>query len=96
MNVLRKMLKYAGYYIMTMMAVGFLAPAAVSDLLTSLCGATLSVSMFAAIFQMIVGGDMGKTAGKISEWCLNGTAAVTVIAVIAGIGLDNIAGLFKG
>lgn len=94
MNVLRIMLKYVGYYILIMVLISFFAPTSVREALTLLCGAALSVSMFAAVFQLVVDGQAGVTAQRISAWCLRGTAIIAAIAVIAGIGINNIAKVF--
>lgn len=94
MNVLRVMLKYAGYYILIMILISIFAAASVKGVLGTLCGAALSVSMFAAIIQLISSGSVGEIAQKISTWCFRGAMITTVIVVIAGIGIENIAKIF--
>ena len=96
MNVLRVMMKYVGYYILIMALISIFAAASVRGLLITLCGAALSVSMFAAIIQLLLDGSIGATAQKISAWCLRGTAITTAIVVIAGFGFGNIVNVFAG
>ena len=96
MNVLRVMLKHAGYYILVMVLISVFSALPVRGALTTLCGAALSVSMFAAIMQLLLDGTVGATAQKVSAWCLRGTAITTAIVVIAGIGIGNIAKVFVG
>ena len=96
MNVLRLMLKYVGYYILIMGLLAVFSRSAVRELLRTLCGAALSVSMFASVIQLLLGGSIGTTAEKISSWLLRGTVIITAIVVIAGLGVDNIARLFIG
>ena len=96
MNVLRLMLKYVGYYILIMGLLAVFSRSAVRELLSTLCGAALSVSMFASVIQLLLGGSIGTTAQKISSWLLRGTVIITAIVVIAGLGFDNIARLFSG
>ena len=96
MNVLRVMLKYVGYYILIMTLIAIFASSPIRGLLITLCGAALSVSMFAAIIQLLFDGSIGAVAEKVSAWCLRSTAITTAIVVIAGIGLENIGRLFIG
>lgn len=96
MSVLRVMLKYVGYYILIMVLISIFAGSPIRGLLITLCGAALSVSMFAAIIQLLIDGSIGAAAQKVSAWCLRGTAITTAIVVIAGIGVGNIARLFTG
>lgn len=94
MDVLRIMLKYVGYYILIMALISIFAADAVKGSLSTLCGAALSVSMFAAIIQLLLDGNAGAIAQKVSSWCLRGTVILTGIVVIAGIGVGNIAKVF--
>ena len=96
MGILKVMLKYAGYYILVMVLLSIFAPDTVKTILLTICGAALSVSMFAAVIQLILGegGGVGAVVYKISTWCLRGTIIITAISVIAGIGLGNIAKIF--
>lgn len=96
MNVLRLMLKYVGYYILIMGLLAVFSRSAVKELLSALCGAALSVSMFASVIQLLLGGSIGATAQKAASWLLRGTVVITAIVVIAGLGFDNIARLFIG
>ena len=73
----------------------FFAAASVRGLLITLCGAALSVSMFAAIAQLLLEGSAGATAQKISTWCLRSTAIVIAIVVIGGFGIENIIKVFS-
>lgn len=93
MNVLRVMLRYVGYYVLITVSISFFGAAPARGLLNTVCGAALSVSMFAAIIQLLIDGDIGLAAQKVSAWCLRGTAIITVIVIIAGIGIDKIAKL---
>lgn len=95
MNILRVMTKHVGYYVLMMILVSFFAAASVRGLLITLCGAALSVSMFAAIAQLLLEGNVGATAHKISTWCLRSTAIVTAIVVIGGFGIENIIKVFS-
>lgn len=94
MDVLRVMLKYAGYYIMITASISFFGAVPVRGVLNTVCGAALSVSMFAAIIQLLIDGDIGLAAHRVSAWCLRGTVIITAIVIIAGIGIDKIAKLF--
>ncbi len=96
MNVLRVMLKYVGYYILIMALISIFAGSPIRGWLITLCGAALSVSMFAAIIQLLLDGSVVAAAQKVSAWCLRGTAIVTAIVVIGGIGVGNIAKVFIG
>ncbi len=96
MNVLRVMLKYVGYYVLVMALISFFAASPVKGALLTLCGAALSVSMFAAVIQLLLDGSVGAAAQKVSAWCLRGTVITTAIVVIAGIGIGNIARVFTG
>lgn len=96
MNVLRVMLKYVGYYILIIALISIFASSPVSGALITLCGAALSISMFASIIQLLLDGSVGAAAQKVSAWCLRGTVIVTAIVVIAGIGVGNIAKVFAG
>lgn len=78
-----------------MTIISLFALTGMKDFLFKVCGAALSVSMFAAIFQLIIGGSLGSGAQKISTWCLRGTAIITAIAVIAGYGVRNILSLLN-
>ena len=69
---------------------------AVRELLSTLCGAALSVSMFASVIQLLLGGSIGAAAQRTASWLLRGTVIITAIVVIAGLGFDNIARLFSG
>ena len=94
MNVLRVMLKYVGYYILIMALISIFASSPIRGFLITLCGAALSVSMFASVIQLLISGRIGAAAEKVSAWCLRGTAITTAIVIIAGIGLENIRRLF--
>ncbi len=96
MSVLRVMLKHVGYYVLIMVLVSFFTASPVRGMLVSLCGAALSVSMFATIIQLLLGGSTGYAAQKISAWCLRSTAIITAIVVIGGLGIGNIARVFAG
>ncbi len=96
MNVLRVMLKYVGYYIMIMLLISIFAAASVKGMLGNLCGAALSISMFAAIIQLLFSGSVAEVAQKISTWCFRGTIITTVIVIITGIGIGNIVKIFSG
>lgn len=94
MSVLRVMLKYVGCYILTVTLISIFAAPSMKGVLTTLCGAALSVSMFAAVIQLLLGGSVGTIAQKVSAWSFRGTVIITTIVVIAGIGIDNIAKVF--
>lgn len=94
MNVLRVMLRYVGYYILIMALISMFAGASVRESLITLCGGALSVSMFAAVAQLLLNGRCGSMAQRVSAWCLRGTVITTAIVVITGLGLGNIAKLF--
>lgn len=94
MSVLRLMLKYVGYYILIIVLLAVFSRPAVRELLCTLCGAALSVSMFASVIELLLGGSIGTAARKISSWLLRGTVITTAIVVISGLGFDNIARLF--
>lgn len=96
MRVLRVMLKYVGCYILTMALISIFAGSPIRDILMTLCGAALSVSMFAAIVQLFFGGNIGAMAHNITTWCLHGTIITTVIVIIAKIGFGNIVKVFTG
>ena len=96
MSVLRLMLKYVGYYILVMILLAVFSRPAVRELLSTLCGAALSVSMFASVIQLLLGGSIGAAAQRTASWLLRGTVIITAIVVIAGLGFDNIARLFTG
>ena len=96
MSVLRVMFKYAGYYVLMTALISLFAGPTAKGLLLQLCGAALSVSMFASIIQLLTDGKVGITAEKVSAWCLRGTAIVSAIVVITGIGFGNIIRLFTG
>ena len=95
MSILRVMTKHVGYYVLMMVLISFFAAASVRGLLITLCGAALSVSMFAVIAQLLLEGSAGATAQKISTWCLRSTAIVTAIVVIGGFGIENIIKVFS-
>ena len=96
MSVLRLMMKYAGYYVLFLVLISSFAASPTREMLTTLCGAALSVSMFAAIVQFLLDGSAGAVAQKVSSWCFRITAITTGIVVIAGIGIDNIVKVFAG
>lgn len=96
MSVLRVMLKYVGYYILITLLISIFAAPSVREILITFCGAALSVSMFAAIIQLLLDGSTGAIAQRISAWCFRGTVIITAIVVIAGIGIGNIAKVFVG
>lgn len=96
MSVLRLMMKYAGYYVLFMVLISSFAASPTRGMLTALCGAALSVSMFAAIVQLLLDGSVGAVAQKVSSWCFRITVITTGIVVIAGIGIDNIVKVFAG
>ena len=96
MSVLKAMLKYVGYYILVMALLSVFAGESVRELLITLCGAALSVSMFATIIHLLIGGSIGVAAQKVSAWCLRGTIITASIVIIANIGLLNITRVFTG
>ncbi len=94
MNVLRIMLRHAGYYIIVLALISLFAGAYFREWLITLCGAALSVSMFSAIAELLLGDSIGEGAQRVSVWCLRGTAITTAIVIIARFGIDNILKLF--
>jgi len=96
MNVLRIMMKYAGYHILIMVLISSFVATPVRGVLTTFTGAVLSVSMFAAIIQLLLDGSAGTIAQKVSAWCLRITVITSAIVVITGIGIDNIVKVFVG
>ena len=96
MNVLRIMLKYAGYYILIEGLIAVFAAPPTKGALSALCGAALAVAMFAAVLQLLLDGSIGAAAQRISSWCWRGTVIVTAIVIISGIGIGNIIKVFSG
>ena len=66
MSVLRLMMKYAGYYVLFLVLISSFAASPTREMLTTLCGAALSVSMFAAIVQFLLDGSAGAVAQKVA------------------------------
>jgi len=95
MNVLNVMLKHIKYYIFMMILMSWFVTPSLQNLLITLCGAAIFVSMFATILQLFFDGCIGSGAQMVSAWCLRGTAILTGIAVIATIGVGNIIKLFS-
>lgn len=96
MSVLRVMLKHAGYYVLMSVLLALFAGPYTRNLLLIVCSAALSVSMFATVIGLLLDGEVGLAAQRISAWCLRGSAIATAIAIIACIGLGNILRLFAG
>lgn len=94
MSVLKVMMRHVGYYILTIMLISSFTSGIAHELLMTVCGAAVFISMFAAVIQLFFDGSVGAGAQKVSEWCLRGTAVTTGIAVISSIGISNIAKLF--
>ncbi len=94
MSILRILLRYVGYSILIMLLLFSFAESVIRDMLITLCGAALSISMFAAVFQLLLGGSAGAIAQSISAWLLRGTAVIAAIVVITEIGIGKIIRLF--
>lgn len=96
MSILREMVKYAESYVLMVVLISLFAASSVRGMMITLCGAALSVSMFASIAQLLLDGTAGAVAQKVSAWCMRSTAIVTAIVVISGFGVGNIAKMFAG
>ena len=94
MAVVRTMLKYTAYYIVISVVVSMFAGHDVQQHLLVLCKAALAISMFAAVFQLLLQGEAGAVAQNVSSWCLRGTTAIAIIVVVSGIGVQSISSLF--
>ena len=95
MAVLSTMIKYIGYYIVMSILIALFTGTSTQIILTKLCGAAISISMFSAVIELLLGGMAGAIAHRISEWCMRGAIIAVLTAIVSEIGMMNIINFMK-
>ena len=85
-----------GYYIAVSILISTMCRTGLGKSISALCGGAIFVSMFASIYSMLIGGNSGAVAQKVSTWCLRGTVITTGVLIISEIGIDKIVKAFAG